>query len=132
MNLDTKLKNASQRVIYNFAKLIGTSTFRTLISKDYDTDTGVVTPVYVDPNLDLFIAFDNIDENQESISKSTVEDPNVLEVTRICFIAGIDVTADPKEGDLVIAADDGKSYEVVDVSTDMYRALFTCELSLII
>lgn len=119
-----KFRAVAERVIINFATSIGKSTYKRYVSEDYDTDTGVRVPNYL--TLSFYIAFDTLDDELDNRKSS--DDPRLPIDSRKAFIAGSLAGESPAIGDLIIAADTGLTYTVVEIEQDMYNALFECLL----
>lgn len=131
MTLGDKFRAAASKIIAKFSKENGYSTLYSLVdgTDDYDTETGVVTPVYTEHQ--LYVAFDQLQVGAIILGNRHVEmDPSYTRDSRVAFIAGNDITpVVPKSGDLIMPAGDTERYRVADTVPDQYKALYTCMIS---
>jgi len=126
MTFASKFQLSAQRVVQKFAKELGTSTFKSLESSDYNTDTGVVTDTFTTPLESVYIAFDMMTDKFVKVTETSAEETGIPSDSRVAFIAGLDLVAVPKKDDRIIAADNGLTYRIEDIQSDMYSALYEC------
>lgn len=129
MDFTEKFSKAAVKVVAKFATEIGQSTIRSIASSGYDPELGVVTNDYQDQQ--ALMAFDSIEEINAKMARTEPEETSAVQAERIAFIPGLNVSFAPKKDDLIIAADDSLTYKIVDVTTDMYQALYECRLTLV-
>jgi hypothetical protein len=130
MGFSETFGSLAHNLILKFTEEVGKSTFKSIVSVGYNAETGTVTPVYEADEL-IYVAFTNLDETIESVSATTSEEPNIVSNVRKAYIAGSDTAFIPKKDDLILAADNGLTYKIDDLTTDMYSACYTLTISLV-
>jgi len=130
MSLEEKFRIAAQGIVKKFAEDIGKSTFKSFVSSSYDAELGKVTNTYLDP-VEVYIAYVSVLQKWTKISKTAAEEPSYISDGRVAIIAGLDLTVAPKENDVIIAADNGLTYYIYSLETDLYKAKYSCTIKLI-
>lgn len=129
MGYSDKFRLKAQQIILKFTEELGKSKYYLkLDTSTYDPETGEQTDNYQEN--DLYIAFDESLVGLFS-NKSLVTNPEneLLKETKLAFIAGLDVSFEPKADDLIQPVGDTKRYRIKHVEKDMYKALYTCFVS---
>lgn len=131
MTQGEKFRAAAQKIVHKFGKELGYSTLHVIQEPqedDYDETTGVLTPVYID--VPLYACTDEIAIGSIILGNRHIAmDPNYTRDSKLVYIAGLDVTAAPKEDDLFTPAGDTERYRIIDVASDMYGSAYLCQTS---
>jgi len=125
MTKGDKFRLKASQIIAKFAAENGLSTYQettTDPASTYDAETGVNTPVN-SPH-QCYMVFDEIAAEMARTGNSTPLDPKYLLESKLCLIAGMDISVEPKEDGFIIPAGSTTRHKINKVITDMYKALY--------
>lgn len=119
MGLKTTLQNLASTVIASVGDVPVTGTYRVVGEATYNTATGQVTA-----NKTEYTGIKIIFDDTQQVALGSVDIPNltVHENERLFYIAKVDLTPTPKNGDELYV--ESVTWEIIEVKTDPANALW--------